>query len=226
MLTVLQRGPDYVSPKGRVCRKWICQCECGNKTNSREDDLISGKSNNCGCVRKKKMSEYCKQRNATKEAKYRVGDSSLLGRVWHNMIYRCYHEKHQSYKWYGGRGIGVCDEWINDYQSFKKWAYLNGYVDGLSLDRIDVNGNYCPQNCRWVQRKEQASNTSRNRLITYNGQTKTLTQWSEQTGIGYSCLQTRLDKNVPVALAFTLPPSKHNPHISKWPQVYKEYYKN
>ena len=124
------------------------------------------------------------------------------------MKQRCYNPKHDHYKYYGARGITICDEWLNPeiihlgcrgrftkgYQAFKEWALENGYADNLTIDRIDVNGNYEPSNCRWITLKEQSNNTRRNHLVTYKGKTQTLTQWSEELGFNYNRVKMRLNK--------------------------------
>jgi hypothetical protein len=108
------------------------------------------------------------------------------------MRQRCTNPNVQRYRYYGGRGIKVCDRWINDPVAFIEWAYANGYRDGLSIDRIDVNGNYEPSNCRWATGKEQARNTSKNRLITHKGETLCEAEWAERAGITQRALQHRL----------------------------------
>jgi hypothetical protein len=105
---------------------------------------------------------------------------------------RCYNEKTKAYKDYGGRGITVCDEWRNDFEAFLKWALDNGYRDDLTIDRIDVNGNYEPSNCRLVTMKEQANNRRSNNKILYDGKLFTLAEWSEIIGIPYHVLYDRL----------------------------------
>jgi hypothetical protein len=120
------------------------------------------------------------------------------------MIDRCYNENNNHYRNYGGRGIKVCDEW-KIVSVFREWAELNGYADFLTIDRIDNNGNYCPENCRWVSRKEQNNNTRRNRLITFNGETKNLVEWSEITGIHNNTLKDRLNTGWTIEEALTTP---------------------
>lgn len=128
-----------------------------------------------------------------------------LGRIYHNMKTRCYNSNYDKYQYYGGKGITVCDEWLQSYDAFEKWAFNNGYDDILTLDRIDPDGNYCPDNCRWVTRKEQANNRTSNRLLTYNGQTKTVQEWSEKTGICHRTLCGRLNAGWSVKDALVTP---------------------
>ncbi len=120
------------------------------------------------------------------------GCSSKLYCAWKHMKERCYSKNCKDYKNYGERGIVVCEEWKNDYLSFKKWSLANGYAPSLTLDRIDVDGNYDPSNCRWTTWKEQANNKRNLRLITFNGETKTLTEWATITGIRLTTLYMRL----------------------------------
>ena len=114
---------------------------------------------------------------------------------------RCYNSNNQEYKHYGGRGITICEEWQTPHswkggKAFKKWALENGYADNLTLDRIDVNKGYSPENCRWVSMKEQQNNKRNNRVITYNGKTQTIAQWSRETGIPFKTIQNRLNRHL------------------------------
>ena len=115
---------------------------------------------------------------------------------------RCNTPSCKGYKNYGGRGISVCEEWGN-FVVFKEWAISNGYNDKLSLDRINVNGNYEPNNCRWATSKEQANNKRNNHLITYLGETKTMTEWAETTGIKVATIWARLQRGWTVEKTLT-----------------------
>ncbi len=112
--------------------------------------------------------------------------------IWAGMKQRCHCPGASNYKNYGQRGISVCDEWRNDYLAFRDWALANGYEDGLTLDRIRVNENYSPDNCRWSSAKEQANNKRSNVFITHDGVTLTERQWAERIGISYNTLSTRI----------------------------------
>jgi hypothetical protein len=113
--------------------------------------------------------------------------------IWRSMRQRCSNSNCIRYSRYGGRGITVCDEW-NDFNCFYKWAIATGYKDDLTIDRINTDGNYEPSNCRWATYKEQANNIKTNRLITYDGETKTMTQWAEAIGIKPATLWARLNR--------------------------------
>lgn len=117
-----------------------------------------------------------------------------LYRIWNNMKQRCGNPNNTVYSYYGGKGISICDEWKRSFDVFSQWAYSNGYTEEMTIDRIDSNKNYAPENCRWVSRKVQANNTRSNRLITYNGRTQTTAQWAEELGISPKTIWARLEK--------------------------------
>lgn len=126
-----------------------------------------------------------------------------LYNVWYTMNSRCYRKNCIAYKNYGARGITICREWKSNFDNFYNWAINNGYSENLSIDRIDNNKGYSPENCRWVDRKVQANNQRSNCLITYNGKTQTMKQWADELGINYSRLRSRLNTyNLSVDKAF------------------------
>lgn len=133
---------------------------------------------------------------------------SRLNKIYNGMKDRCLNPCSPSYKNYGGRGISICQEW-NNFHNFAEWAKNNGYQDDLTLDRIDVNGNYEPSNCRWITLKEQQNNRTNNHLITYDGETKTLQQWGEKLGIKWTTLYKRLQSGWSVERALKTPPRKY-----------------
>lgn len=181
-LVVVKRSDnDYISPKGRHVVVWECICDCGNRITTNGDSLKQGRTKSCGCL--------------SMEYPHRITHGcykTKLYQTYRNMIQRCENPHNTDYRYYGGRGIGVCSEWRNNFESFQKWAYENGYDPNLSIDRIDVNGNYKPSNCRWVDNSIQANNKRNNRWITYNGRTLTITKWAEICGLSLSTLRHRL----------------------------------
>lgn len=141
------------TPKGRNTR-WICQCDCGKEVIATRDKLLKGATKSCGCY----IRDVVTSRNKTHGL-----SKCRLYHVWHSMKDRCNNHNHLHYADYGGRGIRICDEWNNDFSAFYQWAYANGYNEEAkqwqcTLDRINVNGDYCPDNCRWVNMKIQRHN--------------------------------------------------------------------
>ena len=150
---------------------FLCRCECGNYINCTIHRLINNNTKSCGCLRDEKFLNRI----------YIHGQSNTrLMNCWYSMKNRCYLIKTKQFKDYGERGITVCDEWINDFMSFKNWAEENGYTDKLSIDRINNNGNYCPDNCKWSTQKEQANNRRSNILVTIEKETLNISQWCKK----------------------------------------------
>lgn len=168
-----------------------CICDCGNTTQAKLNYIRYGQGTHCGCIRNK---------NA-----YKIKSNTRIYHIWHNMIARCNSKNRKDYKYYGGKGIQVCKEWGN-FDNFVEWAYNNGYNDNLTIDRVDVTKNYCPNNCRWITNKEQSLNKSNTKYITYKGKTKSLKEWSEHLNIPYKKLQYRISQsNMSIEKAFTKP---------------------
>lgn len=128
-----------------------------------------------------------------------------LYRAWDSMKARCYRKTTGPYQRYGGRGITVCEEWRCNFIAFRDWALANGYAEGLSLDRIDPNGNYEPSNCRWVTMKAQQNNKRNNTKIEFNGETHTMSEWSDIVGIPFAVLHHRFQRGWSVEKALTTP---------------------
>lgn len=154
--------------------QWLCICDCGNTTIVSASNLRSGNTTSCGC--------FCEHHG--------LRNTKLYG-VWSAMKNRCFNPNVEGYKQYGARGIAVCEEWKNSFTAFHEWAISNGYTEGLTLDRIDVNGNYEPSNCRWVKAKTQANNRRNTIRVEINGESHTLREWSEITGINFGTLRQR-----------------------------------
>lgn len=129
--------------------------------------------------------------------------------LWNKMKQRCYTKTNPSYKWYGGRGISVCDEWKSSFESFYKWSAEHGYKDTLSIDRIDVNGDYCPENCRWITMKQQENNRRDNVIFEYNAQSKTKSEWADLYGLKYTTLFRRIERGWSIERALTTPIKHH-----------------
>ena len=157
-----------------------CVCSCGGKRTVRAADLIRGKTRSCGCLQR--------------ERHYKIhGESKTpLYRTWCAMKSRTTNRNTDGYSLYGGRGISVCEEWAHDFAAFRDWALANGYQDGLSIDRIDPDGNYCPENCRWITMAAQQRNKRNNHYMTFQGETKTVTEWASISGIRYQTIQSRI----------------------------------
>lgn len=129
---------------------WRCQCDCGNETVVLGWNLRSGHTTSCGCVHREAMKKGLRSSHG-------LIHTRLYG-IWENMKQRCYNPNIPQFKYWGSRGITICDEWLHDFQAFHDWAMSHGYSDELSIDRIDVNGNYEPDNCRWATAEEQNRN--------------------------------------------------------------------
>lgn len=160
-----------------------CICECGKIVYARRSDFIRKQypKTSCGCEQWK----FQKKHNSYKEKLYNC---------WIAMKQRCLNPQNRYYKNYGARGISICEEWKNNYVIFQKWAKENGYKEGLSIERKDVNGNYCPDNCKWITLPEQLKNTTRNHYIEINGERKILKEWSEIGGFPYSSFYPKRKK--------------------------------
>lgn len=183
--TVLYEGEPIIGSGNRRLRRWICRCDCGSERLVRELNLKQGKSSSCGCYHSDLMHEVGKV-NTT----HGMSETRLY-RIYKHMICRCNNPNDIRYDIYGGRGIRVCDEW-SSFEVFAEWAIANGYRDDLSIDRIDVNGNYSPDNCKWSSDQEQASNRRSNILIEYNGKTQNIAYWANEVGMPYKKLWKRI----------------------------------
>ncbi len=161
--------------------RWVCLCECGNTVIAITAKLKNGHVKSCGCYRRDIPSLRKKTHGETKTRLYQT---------WCHMKQRCYYKKTLNFERWGGRGITVCPQWKNSYEAFRDWALSNGYKDGLSIDRIDNDKGYSPDNCRFATRIEQCRNKSTN--FFYKG--KTLAQWSEETGISQKLISYRKNK--------------------------------
>jgi len=173
---------------------WLCQCDCGNKKEIAGCSLRSGLTTSCGCFAKEM------RRKAT--TKHGLSHTRL-DNIYYGMKARCLNPNEPAYKDYGGRGITICQEWLNDRTKFFEWALNNGFKENLTIDRINNNGNYEPSNCRWVDIKTQSRNRRSNHLINFDGEIKTITDWAETYKMPYSRLKKRLDSGWSLNKALT-----------------------
>lgn len=176
-LTVLYH--DEEESKRKRKSMWLCRCDCGKQKHCESYQLRNGKTVSCGCRRIDRPHITHGKTNTT------------IYRKWQSMKARCGNPNTPHYSYYGGRGIRVCEEWENDFSAFYKWSVENGYKDGLSLDRIDFNGNYEPGNCRWVELKMQQRNKRDTVFVSVEGVVKPLSEWSELSGVQIGALRER-----------------------------------
>ena len=194
---IKQSENDYVNPQGRHFAQWECECSCGNRIVVQGANLRNGNTSSCGCLHKERFNGH----------KHGLKHTRLYS-IWCAMKARCSNPHTKSYRNYGGRGIAVCEEWNNDFMCFYNWAMSNGYEENLSIDRINVNGNYEPSNCRWVNMAVQQNNRSNNRILEYNGQKKTITEWAKYCGLSYRNLYYRLNNGYTIEEAIEKPKRK------------------
>ena len=180
-LTVIERAESTPGNRGK---RWLCQCECGNQTIARNDSLKNGRSKSCGCYKNEQASKRIVSINKTHGM-----NNTPEHMCWKGLMNRCNNKNSPSYKDYGGRGIKVCESW-KKFENFYK--DMGKRPEGTSIDRIDVNGDYCPENCRWASRQVQNNNTRKNKYITHNGETKTLSEWSRVYNIPVWKLSQRM----------------------------------
>lgn len=169
---------------------WWCQCSCGStKKRVYRGSLTSGATRSCGCLWRETVAGANKTHQKTKTPIYRL---------WSMMLDRCRNVNNGHYKYYGGRGITVCERW-HKFENF--YADMGDRPNGKTLDRINNNGNYCPENCRWASLKTQARNKSTSKLLAYKGKTQSLAAWAEELGINRNTISTRLRRGWSVAKA-------------------------
>ena len=181
--------------KGSSKTYWLCKCDCGNEKVASLSSMQCGYVNSCGCLVKEVREKMAEEKTT------HGGHKDRLYWIWHGMKSRC--DKDYGHAHYHEKGITVCEEWANDYAVFREWALANGYDPNAekyqcTIDRIDNNGNYCPENCRWVSAAVQASNTSQNHYLEYDGKRMTVTQWAKEIGIKPGTLFSRIHNGWPV----------------------------
>lgn len=187
-------GEPYIFPsKNSTKVRYNCLCDCGNSRLVREDTLLNGDSTSCGCFAKEKARE---------RATIHGMSNHPLFQIWYDMLRRCYDTKRKDFVHYGGRGISVCENWKDKEIGMKKFVedMYDSYKENLELDRIDVNGGYCKENCKWATRQEQVINRRHMgssfdaKFITYDGETLCISQWAERVGLPYKVLVDHLGK--------------------------------
>lgn len=177
---------------GKKMSYYQCLCDCGNYHIANGAAIKSGHIKSCGCLQKEITSKNSKTHGLSKTRLYRV---------WQGMISRCRNKNHDFYSSYGGRGIDVCEEWKNDFNAFRKWSLENGYDENArfsecTIDRIDNDGNYEPNNCRWISSKEQSINKRTTKMVEIEGEIKPLVVWAQEFGLHPATLKSRLKKGL------------------------------
>jgi hypothetical protein len=167
---------------------WRCKCDCGEERLVVGSSLLDGRSKTCGCSR----------------SSHGMRSTSIYA-VFRAMQQRCYSKKAVGYPHYGGRGITICAEWLADRRTFFAWAKRSGYQEGLTIDRIDNDGNYEPDNCRWTDVLTQANNKRSNRFVEFCGERKTIAQWARSRGLSTNCLWGRIQNGWPIERALNMP---------------------
>lgn len=209
-LFVRERAPDKVDKNtGRHRIAYWCDCSCGTQNVYRTGETLREKNkfHSCGC----RLREVARI-NATVHGDTPKGNWNRLYRIWSLMKDRCNNPNTPAYKDYGARGISVCNDWY-DYMTFKDWAMNHGYDISLTLDRIDYNGNYCPENCRWVSRSEQPRNRRYCVEYTIDGVTHILTDWARIYHILPGTIHARIKAGWDVKEAITTPLAKRNNNV-------------
>lgn len=179
-LSVIGLGDRYAN--GKI--SWECKCKCGRIVRRITFDLTHDTHPMC-------LSCSTKKKNKT----HGMSNTKLYC-IWEGIKGRCYNKRNKSFPNYGGRGISMCDEWKDSFESFFDWSMSNGYEEGLSIDRINVNGNYDPSNCRWITITEQGYNKRNSVMLTHNGETKCLAEWARQYGFSTVAVEQRYNERV------------------------------
>lgn len=178
-LTVLR--PAY---RENTTSVWLCSCDCGNITYASGYALTSGRTQSCRCLHKELLSKRQKTHGLT--------DKHPIYRTWRGMKQRCLYPNHACFNRYGGRGIKICDRWL-DFKNFYE-DMRPTWFKGASIDRVNTNGDYTPENCRWATPKQQANNSNRNLVIDLYGTRKSLTEWCEQLNLNYRTVLGRINR--------------------------------
>lgn len=201
-LTIIKEVGTIIRKPRLYERRFLCKCDCGNEKEVSLYSLTRGYTRSCGCLSTDRLG---KSPGKEIEESPRI----RLKTLWKGMKDRCNPKNKQYRRKYYERGIAVCDEWKNNFEAFYEWSISNGYSPILSLDRIDNNKGYSPNNCRWATTKQQTNNTSKNVIMTMNGVSHTLAEWAEITGINQFTLYGRKRAGWPDEKALKTPSRKH-----------------
>lgn len=183
---------------------WLCRCDCGNTLAVLVARLSNGQTRSCGCLQRERVSETM----------FKHGRSNTPAQSqWSGMKARCYYPPHKQYADYGGRGITVCKRWRDSFLDFV--ADMGERPPGMSIERIDNDGNYEPGNCRWATQREQCANTRRNRNLLFRGESLCVSEWTRRLGFKNGLIMGRLIRNWPVDKILTTPPRAS----ARWPQA-------
>lgn len=202
--TVLEKAPPAPNSGGAY---WICKCDCGTVRPVNSQSLRNGETKSCGCYHYESLSNNTRTHGKSKTRLYNI---------WSSMRERCYCKTSAAYKYYGEKGITICDEW-KDFSAFEKWALENGYDQSAkphqcTIDRIDNANGYSPSNCRWADSTIQSNNQTSNIIIDYCGEKKTLAEWAKDKGLRYSVIYNRIVRyGWDVERAMTEPPREWSP---------------
>ena len=180
---------------------WECKCDCGNIRVVPGVRLRKGGALSCGCYHRDEM--------VNRLTSHGLSESRIYD-IWKELKQRCTNESNIKYKYYGEKGITVCDEWANSFISFYNWSIENGYNESLTIDRIDSNKGYNPSNCRWVSYKVQNNNKGNNVRIEMDGVVKTISEWCECYNVPFRRVSDRIRKGWDLRKALTTPPLKKN----------------
>lgn len=182
-LTVIERVDTNATNVGA---RWLCKCSCGNQKIIKSASLVTGKTKSCNCIRDEKAAKRMTTHGKSK---------TLLYEIWQSIKQRTGNENNKDYKNYGGRGIFMAEEWKNDFIAFEEWALKSGYEKHLTIERIDVNKGYFPENCTWIKNELQWINKRNTNLYFYKGEVKDIRYFSEKYNINYNTLRSRINNH-------------------------------
>lgn len=186
-LTVLDAIRER-SESGNSRWMWRCKCECGKESIITPNSIVYGNTRSCGCLARERFVEF----NKSRSHKYNTTEYKKLWWKYYAIRNRCYNENSSRYKDYGGRGIKVYSEWNDNFDNFVEWALSNGYEEGLTIERVDVNGDYCPENCKFITLEEQANNKRNTVWVEYRGERLSLATLCKNYGLNYHSVHFRL----------------------------------